>query len=665
MIAIHSEKVAVVGPLSASECSIAALSWQSVRGANIAGLRPAVAQAYPDSLSAGVLKQADEQSVLALHALHLARCEIGLTLADTEHWGLIATARMPGRKRIADSLIKFRDQGAWGTSPHLIPYCTLHSMAGLLSQALRLHGPNYGTGGLKNSEAESIWAGLTLLHGEQLPGVWIVLSGWDRETLTIDDAVCQAAVIGLRHPAARGEPRLRFALKPTRSAPETLTLESLGAAIQKRSAAHWNIGGATLRNLVRRKLPGGRSVMNTPAIVITGVGAGTPLGWDFAAVAKNLLEGRSAIRKVDSFDITQHPSQIAALLDPIPCPAGFDEEVFGQRHRLAQLSLWCCTQALRDAGLWDQREQKRIGLVIGTATEWGWYWEDDLWSRQRQAICDPQYDPPALIATIQQELGLNGPAITMSAACASGNFAFAQARRWLQMGWVDVCVAGGCDTAVTPMTLASFGNLRALSRQNDRPAAASRPFDRDRDGFVLGEGGAVFVLENESTARKRGVHIYGELAGCGLSSDAYHPVIPAPEPTQSIQAIRNALHDARVDPSEINYVNAHGTSTPVGDVAESKSLREVFGEQIKNIPVSSTKSMTGHLLTAAAAIEALACLATFEYGAIPPTINLDNPDPECDLRHVPHHAIEAPVHLAISNSFGFGGSNSCVVFRAA
>ena len=400
------------------------------------------------------------------------------------------------------------------------------------------------------------------------------------------------------------------------------------------------------------------------AIWITGVGAGTPLGWDFATIAGNLIAGKPGVKKVDSFDVTQHPSQIAAVIEPTPCPDGWDAADFAGRNRLEQLSLWCCIQALRDAGLWDSRRDRRIGLVIGIATEWGWSWEDDAFNHGHFPGCNPVHDPKPLVATLKADLGLTGPAITISAACASGNFALEQARRWLELGWVDACVAGGCDTAVTPMTLAGFGNLRAVSRQNDRPQAASRPFDKARDGFVLGEGGTVFVLERTATARRRSVHVYGEFAGCGLSSDAYHPVIPAPEPVQAINAIRSALKDAKLDPSDVDYVNAHGTSTPVGDVAEAKALREVFGERVMNVPVSSTKSMTGHLLTAAASLEALACLATFEYSALPPTINLDDPDPECNLCHVAHQAREEVVRIAISNSFGFGGSNSCAVFRA-
>ena len=403
---------------------------------------------------------------------------------------------------------------------------------------------------------------------------------------------------------------------------------------------------------------------SSEAVWITGVGAGTPLGWDYATMAANLLAGKSGIRKVDSFDVSQHPSQIAGVLDPIPCPPSASPAGFAKRSRLVQLGLWCCEQGLRDAGLWNTRSDLRIGLIIGNASEWGWTWEDDAWKHGSGPYCDPVNDSPALLRCLQKELQLTGPVLTVSAACASGNFALAHGRRWLELGWADIVIAGGCDTAVTPMTLAGFGNLRAVSRQNDRPQQASRPFDKSRDGFVLAEGGAVFVLERASAARQRSAHVYGELAGCGLSSDAYHPVIPAPDPTQVIAAIRAALRDAQLDPSDVDYVNAHGTGTPVGDIAEAKALREVFGEHAMRVPVSSTKSMTGHLLTAAASLEALACLATFEHSAVPPTINLDDPDPECVLCHVPHQAREQPVRIAMSNSFGFGGSNSCAVFRA-
>jgi 3-oxoacyl-[acyl-carrier-protein] synthase II len=260
-------------------------------------------------------------------------------------------------------------------------------------------------------------------------------------------------------------------------------------------------------------------------------------------------------------------------------------------------------------------------------------------------------------------MSLSGPAVSVSAACASGNYALAQARRWLEMGWVDVCLAGACDMGVTPLALAGFGNLRALSRRNGEPATASRPFDKGRDGFVMGEGGAMFVLESATAARKRSARAYGRVAGCGASSDAHNMVIPSPDPVPAMAAVRQALADAGKAPESVDYVNAHATSTPVGDVAEANVLKGVFGDAVRRVPVSSTKSMTGHLLTAAAAVEALACVVAMERSAVPPTINLDEPDPDCPLCHVPNQAREHPVRVAVSNSFGFGGSNTCLVLE--
>jgi 3-oxoacyl-[acyl-carrier-protein] synthase II len=214
------------------------------------------------------------------------------------------------------------------------------------------------------------------------------------------------------------------------------------------------------------------------------------------------------------------------------------------------------------------------------------------------------------------------------------------------------------------MSLAGFGNLRALSRRNAEPQAASRPFDRERDGFVMGEGGALFVLEPAPSARGRSARVYGEVAGCGASSDAHNMVIPSPDPEPAILAMRQALADAEIEPDDVDYINAHATSTPVGDVAEARVLEAVLGDAVRTVPVSSTKSMTGHLLTAAAAVEALACLVAMEHGAVPPTINLDDPDPNCGLCHVPNQARPQRVRVAVSNSFGFGGSNTCLVLKA-
>lgn len=401
--------------------------------------------------------------------------------------------------------------------------------------------------------------------------------------------------------------------------------------------------------------------MTASGVWITGVGAATPLGHSYADVAHGLLAGRSGVRAIAGFDSHDHPSQVAAQLGDVPCPTDWEEDSFRRLHRLEQLILWCCTSALRDAGCWDRRHDARIGLVLGVGAEWLILWEDDA-HRGGNRIHDPRQDTEARVSAARRHLQISGPAISVSAACASGNYALSVARHWLRMGWVDICLAGACDMAVTPVALAGFGNLRALSRRNHQPEAASRPFDRDRDGFVMGEGGAVFVLEADSSARRRSARVYAEVAGLGASSDAHNMVTPSPDPEPASQAMRQALRDAGLTPEQVDYVNAHATSTPRGDVAEAHVLQAVFGEA--QVPVSSTKSMTGHLLTAAAAVEALACVVAMKEHALPPTINLHNPDPDCTLCHVPNQARPGKVRVAVSNSFGFGGSNTCLVLKA-
>jgi 3-oxoacyl-[acyl-carrier-protein] synthase II len=404
--------------------------------------------------------------------------------------------------------------------------------------------------------------------------------------------------------------------------------------------------------------------VNKPGVWITGVGAAMPLGSTYREIADNLLAGRSGVRAVTNFDVSTHPSRIAGEMDRVPCPEGFDPGQFALLPRLEQLTLYCCATALQDAGWWHQRDSIRLGLVLGTGAEWFVLWEaDSLIGGNR--LYEPEGERASLAARTSLRLGIHGPNASVSAACASGNYALAQARRWLELGWVDVCLAGACDMAVTPLGLAGFGNLRALSRRNDDPARASRPFDRERDGFVMGEGGAMFVLEPEATARRRSARVYAAVAGCGASSDAHHMVIPSPYPEPATAAMQQALADAQIAPAEVGYVNAHATSTPVGDVAETRVLEAVFGEALPKVPVSSTKSMTGHLLTAAAAVEALACLVAMHHKAVPPTINLDDPDPECKLCHVRGSARPHPVRIAVSNSFGFGGSNTCLVLKSA
>jgi 3-oxoacyl-[acyl-carrier-protein] synthase II len=401
---------------------------------------------------------------------------------------------------------------------------------------------------------------------------------------------------------------------------------------------------------------------NPPAVWITGVGAVTPLGNDWNTIAGNVLAGRSGVRHVTHFDVSQHPCRIAGMIDEIPCPPQTSTAEFAALPRLEQLLMSCCGTALADAGIWERRHTLRIGIVLGLGAEWLHRWETDA-LQGGAAIREPASDREPVIQAVQRRLDLRGPASSVAAACASGNHALALARRWLRLGWADVCLAGAADLGVSPMALAGFGNLRALSRRNDEPHAASRPFDRTRDGFVAAEGGAAFVLEPASAARRRGARLYAEVAGFGASSDAHHMVIPSPDPEPGAAAVRRALADACLVPEEIDYINAHATSTPVGDIGEAHILQSALGDAARKVPVSSTKSMTGHLLTAAAAVEALFCLIALERQVVPPTINLDEPDPECALCHVANQAQPRRLRAALSNSFGFGGSNTCLVLR--
>ena len=399
------------------------------------------------------------------------------------------------------------------------------------------------------------------------------------------------------------------------------------------------------------------------AVWMTGLGAVTPIGNVLRQISQNLLAGKSGVRRVSGFENSEHPCRIAGQLDPITCPADFDPGIFNKLLPLERSVVRCCVDALHDSGLWDRRQNLRIGVVMGLGAERMQLWDNDYRNAGKR-LFDPEGDADCIAHRTQRWLGLSGPVMTVSAACASGNQAISHACRWLDLGWVDVCLAGACDMGVTPYSMASFGNLRALSRRNDVPAEALRPFDQARDGMILGEGGAFFMLEPASDARRRSSRVYAEVAGFGASSDASHMVTPCSEPVRGIQAMQQALAMANVQPAEIDYINAHATGTLLGDVCETRILHGALGPACASIPVSSTKSMTGHLLSAAAAVEAIACLTAIREGAIPPTVNLDNPDPECNLCHVANQPREQAVHIAVSNSFGFGGNNTSLVLRS-
>jgi len=404
-----------------------------------------------------------------------------------------------------------------------------------------------------------------------------------------------------------------------------------------------------------------RRPVDREPVMITGMAAVSPLGCDLETIFDNLLAGVSGVRSIEVDErVRTGPGQFAAAVPAIPPPAGLPAGAASGLDRLGQMCLAPLAGAVADAGL--DPAGKRVGLVLGLGAEQLKAWELDFFAGGR-LVFEPRRGP-TLVQRLAELIGLTGPAVTTAAACASSGYALALARSWLDAGWVDACLAGGSDI-LSPTSIAAFHNLRALSRRADDPARASRPFDTARDGFVMGEGGAFFVLERRDKALARGARLRGELAGVGMSSDGVHMVAPSTDPTQAARAISAALADAGVGPAEIDYFNAHAAGTPVGDVAEAGAIRLACGTAAEGIPVSSTKSMTGHLVSGAAAFEALACLAAIERQALPPTVNLDEPDPACPLLHVPHVARACPVTVAASNSFGFGGSNLCLVLRRA
>jgi len=395
--------------------------------------------------------------------------------------------------------------------------------------------------------------------------------------------------------------------------------------------------------------------------MITGMAAVSPLGTDLETIIDNLLAGVSGVALIEVDErVRTGPRQCAAAVPAIPPPAGLPAAAASGLDRLGRMCLAPLAGAVADAGL--DPAGRRVGLVLGLGAENLKAWELDFLAGGR-SVFEPRRGT-TLVQRLAELVGLSGPAVTTAAACGSSGYALALARSWIDAGWVDACLAGGCDI-LSPTSIAAFHNLRALSRRADDPARASRPFDAARDGFVMGEGGAFFVLERRDAALARGARLRGELAGIGLSSDAVHMVTPSTDPTQAARAITAALADAGIRPAEIDYFNAHAAGTPVGDVAEANAIRLACGPATEGIPVSSTKSMTGHLVSGAAAFEALACLAAIERQAVPPTVNLDEPDPACPLDHVAHVARACPVAVAASNSFGFGGSNLCLVLRRA
>jgi 3-oxoacyl-[acyl-carrier-protein] synthase II len=405
-------------------------------------------------------------------------------------------------------------------------------------------------------------------------------------------------------------------------------------------------------------------------VVITGLGAITPLGLTVEDSWRGMVEGRSGVDHITRFDASQFPTTFAGEV------RGFDPTLYMSRKearrvaRATQFSLAASAQAMADAGLERFAENgagRRSGALIGTS--YGGF------SAAEEAIRDydkrglGRVNPFALAASLPNmvtshvclEYNLQGYTATLCTACAAGTQAIGEATEVIRRGKTDVMLAGGLEAVVIEVVLAGFSAMRALSTRNHDPAGACRPFDAERDGFVLGEGCAIFVLERLTHARRRGAHIYGEVLGYGVSADTYHMAQPDPEGRYARLAMRWALEDAGVDLDQVDYINAHGPGTPLGDAAETVAIKRLFGERAYEIPISSTKSMIGHALGGAGAIEALACLQTIRTGIIHPTINYQNADPDCDLDYVPNVAREADVRITLSNSFGLGGQNACLV----
>jgi len=404
---------------------------------------------------------------------------------------------------------------------------------------------------------------------------------------------------------------------------------------------------------------------------VTGVGVVSPVGNDKATAWNAVCEGRSGIRRIQKFDLEQFDVRIAGeVIDFDPLKYATKREL-RRMDRFVQFALAASDDALAQSGLEsDSIDRSRVGVFIGTGIGGLQEIED---SHLTLVQSGPQRVSPLMIPKLMTNAaagqvsirhGLTGPSMSISSACASGSNAIGEALQAIRYGGIDAAVCGGSEAAVTPMGVAGFMQMKALSTRNDEPQKASRPFERNRDGFVIAEGAGVLVLEALECAKKRGAEVLAELTGYGLSSDASHMTLPQPQGLGASAAMHNALQDAGIGPERVSYINAHGTATPAGDDVEAKAVCRVFGEHAHKVPVSSSKSIFGHLLGASGALESAICIWALLDGIVPPTINLDEPDPECcGLDFVPHHSRQVPLEVVINNSFGFGGHNACLVFR--
>jgi len=405
-------------------------------------------------------------------------------------------------------------------------------------------------------------------------------------------------------------------------------------------------------------------------VVVTGLGAITPIGNTLTAYWDGLLNGQSGIGPITLFDASRHECRIAGEVKGFDPHAYMDRKEAKRMDRFAQFGVSASKQAIADAQfVINDLNAEQVGVLIGTGIGGLKVLEDqqEINLTKGPDRCSP-FMIPMMIANMAAGLtaihtGAKGPNSCSVTACAAGSNAIGDAFRFVQNGYAQAMICGGTEAAVTPLSVAGFAACKAMSTRNDDPAHASRPFDKSRDGFVLGEGSGILILEELEHALARGARIYAEIVGYGATCDAYHITSPVPGGEGAARAISLALKDANLTPDQVSYINAHGTSTPANDSTETAAMKKALGDHAYKITVSSTKSMTGHLLGGSGGIEAVAAVMAVANDRVPPTINLDNPDPDCDLDYVPHHSREQIVNVALSNSFGFGGHNVTLAFK--
>jgi 3-oxoacyl-[acyl-carrier-protein] synthase II len=410
--------------------------------------------------------------------------------------------------------------------------------------------------------------------------------------------------------------------------------------------------------------------MDRKRVVVTGLGLVTPLGIGVETSWQNLLSGKSGIRRITSFDASAFPTQIAGEVDSFNPEDYIELKEVKKMDRFIHFAVAAATFALNDSGLRiTDNNADRVGVLVGSgmgglhAIE---YYHSVLLEKGPRRIT-PFFIPMLTInlaaGQISIKFGAKGPNSAISTACATGSHSIGDAFKIIQRGEADAMIAGGTEAVITPMAVGGFNAMKAISTRNDEPQKASRPFDVDRDGFVIGEGAGIIILESLQHAMDRGAKVYAEIVGYGMTADAYHITSPSPGGEGAARCMAIALKHGGIVPSEVDYINAHGTSTKYGDEIESQAIKTVFGEYAYKVVISSTKSMTGHLLGAAGGVESVISILSIINGTVLPTINLENPDPECDLDYVPLKARKMKINYVLSNSFGFGGTNACLLFK--